>query len=181
MDEVRRLVRKAEKNAYRMLEEPKFWMPEFCSAFFEWCGAQASEPPDTVLIRGQVAIELTTRTGNSHSLSKAHGAMALADRRMLLLDLAEKELETAFRLAQSYPCCLAQTFRCQGIVRLHQKRFTDAIDCFNRASTHHRTLGNTDGIGRCLIARGLAHWPRRSPDAVSRAAGSIPRTPSIRR
>ena len=55
MDDTRRLLKKAVRNLYRVVEDPVFWTPAFCRAFFEWCGVQAYETPDLVLVRGQLA------------------------------------------------------------------------------------------------------------------------------
>ncbi len=167
MDDVRHLVRKAARNLYRVVEDPEFWTPEFCRAFFEWCGIQAYEKPKTVLMRGQIALEVAAKTGDSHTLTKAHGVMALAYRRVSVLELAEEELKTALTLAQSCPCCLADILRVEGIVRIYQLRFDDAIRCLDKAIGHHRTLGNEGGIGRCLISRGVALWRLgRTDDAL---------------
>ena len=94
MDDNRRLLRKAARNLYRVVEDPEFWTPAFSRAFFEWCEAQAYEVPESVMVRGQLALELAGKTGDVHTIAKAHGVMNV-------LRSAERELdETRERLAE---------------------------------------------------------------------------------
>ncbi len=158
MEDTRRLLKKAARNLYRVLEEPEFWTPAFCQAFCEWCGEQAYETPKSALVRGQIAVELAAKAGDTHSMAKAHSIMASGYRMLSVFAQSDEELELAFTFAGSCPCCLSDIYRCRGNVRLFQHRFDDAIICFDQASDHYRALGNEDGVGRALISRGIALW-----------------------
>ncbi len=158
MEDTKRLLRKAARNLYRILEDSEFWTPAFCQAFCEWCGEQSYEEPNTSLVRGQLAVELAAKAGDTHSMAKAHSIMASGYRMLSVFTQSEEELKLAFKFAGSCSCCLSDIYRCLGNVRLYQHRFDDAIVCFNRASDHCRRLNNEDGIGRALISRGITLW-----------------------
>lgn len=158
MDDTRRLLRKAARNLYRVLEDPEFWTSAFCRTFCEWCGGQAYDAPQSALVRGQIALELAAKVGDTHSLAKAHSVMASAYRMLSVFERSEEELKQAMEFAGTCPCCLSDILRCLGNLRLFQHRFDDAIVCLDQASEHYRTLGNEDGIGRAYISRGIALW-----------------------
>ncbi len=157
-DDIRRLLRKAARNLYRVIEDPEFWTPAFCQAFCEWCGEQAYEAPKSALVRGQIALELAAKAGDTHSMAKAHSIMASGYRVLSVYERGEEELKQAFEFARACPCCLSDINRCLGNLRLFQHRFDDAIICFDQASDYYRALDNEDGVGRALISRGIAHW-----------------------
>ncbi len=166
MNEAQRLVRKAARTPWRVIEEREFWTPEFCRAFCEWCGEQAYEDPNTALMRAQIAMQLAIRTGDRHSLAKAHCVMAASFRMVSVLNRSEEELKKALKLAGSCPCCLADVYRCMGGIRLFQLRLDDAMACAENAINHYRTLGNEDGVGRTLIWRGVVHCLQGKTDAA---------------
>jgi tetratricopeptide (TPR) repeat protein len=165
MDDTRRLVKKAARNLYRVLEDPEFWTPEFCRAFFDWCEEQAYESPRTVLVRGQLAVELAGKTGDRHTVTKAQAVLASAYRRDAIAR-AEIEMQTALVMAGSCPCCLPEIYRRLGGIRLFQLHFAQAKDCLDKAIAAYRELGDDDGIGRTLIARGVAWWKLGEVDAA---------------
>ncbi len=166
MDEIERLLRKAARNLYRVVEDPEFWTPAFCLAFFEWCDEQAYEAPDSVLIRGQLSLELAGKTGDAHSMAKAHAVMASAYRKESVPSRCEAEIKTALRLAGDCPCCLSEVYRRLGGMLLFQRRFGRAKDCLDKAIAHYRERSDEDGIGRALVSRGVAWWKLGDIDAA---------------
>ena len=164
MDSMGRLLKKAVRNLYRVLEDPEFWTPEFCRVYFDWCEEQAYEDPETVLIRGQLAIELARKTGNTHTVTKARAILAAAYRREAITR-ADIEIQAALTQANSCPCCLSEIYRLLGGIRVFQQRFAEAKDCLDKAIVAYRDLGNEDGIGRSLISRGVAWWKLGEIDA----------------
>ncbi len=166
MEDTGRLLRKATRNLYRVLEDPEFWTPEFCFAFFLWCDEEAYEAPDTVLVRGQLALELAAKTGDSHAQAKAHGVMASAYRKVMVLSRCKSEIDAALRLAGSCPCCLSEIYRRLGGMVLFQRRFEEAKNWLDRAIAQYQELGDEDGIGRTLVSRGVAWWKLGDIDAA---------------
>ncbi len=156
MGDTGRLLKKAARNLYRVLEDPEFWTSDFCRAFFEWCDVQAYETPDSALVRGQLALDLAAKTGDRHTLAKAHAVMASAYRRFSVPERCHAELETALRLAGSCPCCLSEVYRRLGGILIFQSRFREACEYLDQAAAHFRQLGDEDGVGRTLITRGVA-------------------------
>ncbi len=155
MDDVARLLKKAVRNLYRVLEDPEFWTPEFCRALFDWCEEQAYEAPATVLVRGQLAIDLAAKTGDAHTVARAHGILASAYRRDAIAR-ADTEIQTALTKAGGCPCCLSEIYRLLGGIRIFQQRFAEAKDCLDKAIVAYQELGDDDGIGRTLVSRGVA-------------------------
>ncbi len=150
------LMKKAERNLYRVLDDPEFWTPAFCRTFFNWCDAQAFDVPDGQLVRGELALELAKKTEDQHSVAKAYGVKASAYRMLSLYEHSEAELARAFALAGSCPCCLGDLYRRHGILRIHQRRFNESIPLFDRAIANCRKNNNRDGVGRALVSRGAA-------------------------
>ncbi len=166
MDDTERLLRKAARNLYRVVEDPAFWTPAFCLAFFDWCDEQAYEAPDSVLVRGQLCLELAARTGDAHMVAKAHALMASAYRKISVPTRAEVEIKTALRLAGDCPCCRSEIFRRLGGILLFQRRFGEAKHCLDKAMAHYQERRDEDGIGRTLVSRGVAWWKLRDVDAA---------------
>lgn len=166
MDDTGRLLRKAARNLYRVVEDPEFWNPAFCLSFFQWCEVQAYESPDLVLVRSQLALELAGKTGDIHTRAKAHGVMASAYRRVPVLQRCEEEIRTALSLAQSCPCCLSEIYRRLGGIRIFQLRCPEAIRYLDKSIAQYEILGDSDGIGRSLISRGGALWKLGETDAA---------------
>ena len=152
------LIRKAARNQYRVIEDPEFWTPVFCRAFFDWCDQQAYDDPDGLFVRGELALELAKKTGDQHSLAKARGVKASAYRMHFLYQHSETELAHAFALAGSCPCCLGDLYRRQGILRIHQRRFRESLPVFDTAIEHCRVNHNRDGVGRVLVSKGVSLW-----------------------
>ncbi len=165
MGDTERLVKKAAKNLYRVLEDPEFWTPEFCRTFFDWYDVEAHENPNSALVRGQLALELAGKTGDIHTMAKGHGLMATAYRRDAIAR-AGGEIQAALKLAGSCPCCLSDIYRRLGGILLHQQNFVEAKDCLDKAIAAYRELGDEDGIGRTLVSRGVAWWKLGEIDAA---------------
>ncbi len=156
--EKRNLIKKAERNLYRVVEDPQFWTPEFCRTFFDWCDTQALEVADGLLIRGELALELAKKTDDRHVIAKAHGVKASAYRMLSFYEHCEAELSIAFRHAESCPCCLGELNRRQGILSIHQRRFNESIPFFDSSVEHCLEIEDNDGVGRTLVSRGVALW-----------------------
>ena len=152
------LIKKAARNQYRVIEDPEFWTPVFCRAFFDWCDQQAYDNPDGVLIRGELALELAKKTDDPHAVARAHGVKASAYRMLSLYERSEAELTIGFRYAESCPCCLSELYRRQGILRIHERLFAEAIPIFDAAISNCQKNNDRDGIGRVLVSRGVALW-----------------------
>ena len=150
------LIKRAERNQFRVLEDSDFWTPTFCRAFFDWCDTQAFEEPEGRLVRGELAILLAKKTDDRHAIAKAHGVKASAYRMLSLFEHSEAEFARAFALADSCPCCLGDLLRRQGILRIHQRRFSDSLPLFDRAIANYRKSNSRDGVGRVLVSRGAA-------------------------
>ena len=182
--DVRQLVRKAERNLHRIVEDREFWTPEFCRAFFDWCDQQAYDYPDAVIRRGDLALELAKKTGDEHAMSRAHGVMASAYRIRSLYDLGEEEIARAFRIAGACSCCLADAFRRQGILRMYQHEFEVSITLYDRAVNHYKAIDDEDGAGRTLISKGIALWKlERTKEAIEQQRVALrllaPDTPEV--
>ncbi len=156
--DTRQLLKKAERNLHRILEDREFWTPEFCRAFFDWCDQQAYDYPDAVIRRGDLALELAEKTGDVHSQSRAHGVMASAYRMKSLYDLGEEEIAHAFSAAGSCSCCLADAYRRQGILRMYQHEFEVSLTLYDKAISHYNAIDDNDGVGRTLVSRGISLW-----------------------
>ncbi len=154
--DTRKLLRKAERNLYRVIEDPQFWTAAFCYTFFDWCDEQAYEYPDSAMRRGDLAVELAKKTGDRHVLSRAHGVMASAYRIVSLCDRAEAEFDQAFTLAGTCSCCLSDAYRRRGILRMFQKQLEASLDLYDKAIHHFQAIGDADGVGRTLVARGIS-------------------------
>ncbi len=150
------LIKKAERNLYRVLDDPEFWTPTFCRVFFDWCDAQAFEAHDGLLVRGELALELAKKTDDRHSIAKAHGVKASAYRMLSLYEYSEAVLALGFRHAESCPCCLGELHRRQGILRIHQRLFLESLPLFDSAIENCTKNNNRDGVGRALVSRGAA-------------------------
>ncbi len=150
------LMKKATQNPYRVLDDPAFWTPAFCRAFFDWCDAQAFDVPSGQLVRGDLALELAKRTGDQHTIAKGHGVKASAFRVVSLYDYAEAELATAFSHAGSCSCCLGELYRRAGILRIHERLFKESVPLFDTAIEHCAKNNSRDGVGRALVSRGAA-------------------------
>ena len=162
--DVQSLIKKAERNLYRVLEDPQFWTAEFCRAFFDWCDAQAFEVPDGLLVRGELALELAKKTDDRHVIAKAHGVKASAYRMLSLYDYCEAELAVALQHAGSCPCCLGELYRRQGILCIHQRQCDKSIPFFDDAIKNCQRNSDPDGIGRALVSRGAALWKLKRID-----------------
>ncbi len=165
---VQALIKKAARNQYRVIEDPQFWTPAFCRAFFDWCDQQAYDYPDGLLVRGELALELAKKTDDRHAIAKAHGVKASAYRMLSLYEHSDGELATAFRVAESCPCCLGELLRRQGILRIHQRRFAESITALDDAIGNCRKNNDRDGVGRVLVSRGVALWKLNQTDEALR-------------
>ena len=131
-----------------------------------WCSEQVFTSPDTALLHCQLALDIARKTGDTHTLARAHAITASAYRLLALFPRCEKEIQTAFKHAKSCSCCLAVVNRCLGNLRLYQKRFELAIKLFNEAIVHCQKHEDEDGVGRTLICRGVAWWRLGKIDAA---------------
>ncbi len=156
--DARQLIKKAERNLHRIVEDREFWTPEFCRAFFDWCDQQAYDYPDAVIRRGDLALELAKKTGDKHALSRAHGIMASAYRMRSLYGLGEDEIAHAFRIGGSCSCCLADAYRRQAILRMFEHEFEVSITLYDKSITCYKDIDDEDGVGRTLISRGISLW-----------------------
>ncbi len=156
--DVKNLIKKAERSLYRIVEDRQFWTPEFCRAFFDWCDQQAYEFPDAAIRRGDLALELARKTGDDHVQARAHGVMASAYRMRSLYSMSEGEFTLSFQRAGSCSCCLADTYRRQGISRMYQLKIDSSITLYDKALAHYTEIGDDDGIGRTLVSKGISLW-----------------------
>ncbi|MCP3995579.1 MAG: tetratricopeptide repeat protein [bacterium] len=152
----KKLLKRARRNLYRVIEDPQFWTVAFCRSFFDWCDEQAYEFPDSAMRYGDLAVELAKKTGDRHALARAHGVMAIAYRLVSLFDRAEAEFDQAFKLAGTCSCCLSDIYRRKGSLRMYQKQFATSIELYNQAIEHYRAIDDEDGIGRTLVSRGIS-------------------------
>ena len=143
----KKLLKKAERNLYRVIEDPQFWTPAFCRAFFDWCDEQAYEFPDSAIRRGDLAVELSKKTGDPHVRARAQGVIAIAYRLVSVFDRAEAEFDQGFRRAGSCSCCLSDLCRRKGSMRMYQKQFANSIALYDQAIAHYHAIGDIDGIG----------------------------------
>ena len=182
--DIRQLIKKAERNLHRIIEDREFWTPEFCRAFFDWCDQQAYDCPDAVIRRGDLALELAKKTNDKHALSRAHGVMASAYRMRSLYDLGEDEITRAFRIAGSCSCCLADAYRRQGILRMFQHEFEVSITLYDQAAAHYKAIDDEDGVGRTLVSKGISLWKLdRTEEAIEQQRAALrllaPDTPEV--
>ncbi len=182
--DARQLLKKAERNLHRIVEDREFWTPEFCRTFFDWCDQQAYDYPDAVIRRGDLALELAKKTGDEHSLSRAHGVMASAYRTRSLYELGEEEIAHAFSKAGSCSCCLADAYRRQGILRMYQHEFEVSVTLYHEAITHYKIINDKDGVGRTLISKGISLWKLdRTEEAIEQQRVALrllaPDTPEV--
>ncbi len=151
-------IAKAARNPHRVVEDWEFWTPEFCREFFDWCDQEAYDRPDAAIRRADLALELARKTRDPHMESRAHGVLASAYRIRCLYEASQAEFAHAFRLGGSCPCCLSDTFRRQGILRMYQLEFHPSIELYDKAISHYKAIDDEDGVGRTLVSRGIALW-----------------------
>ena len=156
--EVKILLTKAQKDPYYVFANKDCADAAFCRCFLEQCNETIFDDPSIALELSFVARRLARETRDQHLYANALAMVASAYRLDSLYAKAREYIGLSKIVAGDCKCCLAEIYRREGIIYLHERRFADGCDLLTRSLACYQELEDLERAGRVLIHRGTGFW-----------------------